>query len=96
MCKIPCSDVLLFWVSQQLNGQDASKICSALSVELKGEESTNINIYFTIVSTWRKNQKGDVWLSDLIHPLYSIGIQAFNAESLLEKLQGDPCVQCLL
>ena len=92
ICKIPCTDVLLRWISQQLVNQDVGKICDLLSLTMKPSPKTSSDwrVYSEMLSTWltERISVGTTYMSDLILPLSALKIKTLNAKSLSEKVAG--------
>ena len=92
ICEIPCTSVLLRWISQQLVDQDIGNICDLLSLTKKPslKTSSDWRVYSEILSTWltERISVGTTYMSDLILPLSVLKIKTLNAKSLWKKVAG--------
>ena len=93
ICKTPCSDVLMCWLSQQLVDQDMGEVCDVLSIDktdsLKAGSGSGWKIR-DVLSAWL-GKRGDTqttYLSELVLPLSALHIKNLDADTLNEKAIG--------
>ena len=95
VCKIPCTDVLLRWISQKLVNQDVGKICEALSISRTAslDTSDDWKVYSDLLSTWLREQGSaeTTYLSELACLLVPLNIMTLDAHSLHEATAGMAC-----
>ena len=90
VCKTPCSDQLLVWVSSLLVDQNGTDICSLLSVHCQVPcESSTEGIYQRILFAWHENRKRKTFFSELISPLSRLAIPGLEVNEVKKRAEGE-------
>ena len=91
ICKTPCSDVLMCWLSQQLVDQDMGEICDALSIDKTDSPKAGSDWKIRdVLSAWLGKRGGanTTYLSELVLPLSALHIKNLDANTLNEIAIG--------
>ena len=101
VCKTPFSNDLIHWVSENLVGQDATKICSILSVRCKTPSQCghgDREVFQKIVNEWLNNRKRKPFLSELLCPLFmsTLVVPGLKATEINRVVPGQCNAHCVL